>query len=63
MKYTQMSDRTAEAFELLLLSYVNGYTSRAFILSHLDTLLRTEYLKGETNGLKLAREKMKEILG
>ena len=58
----RLTDKGAEAFELLLLAYVNGYTSRSFILSQLDMLLQSEYIKGETNGIKLSTERMKEIL-
>ena len=60
-KYLQLTDKGAESLELMILSYVNGYTSRELILQTVDTMLRIEYIKGETNGLNIAKGKLEAL--
>jgi len=60
-KYRQLSDEGAKSLDMFILLYANGYCTRKSILQLVDTMLRNEYIKGETNGLAIAKGKLEAL--
>jgi len=59
--FEHLTQEDIERFELILLSYVNGYCSRARVLSTLDKMCQIEYIRGQNRGISESTEKIRQL--